>query len=104
MDDPPDSAPDTAIDAPAPGGAEDAEAELLAGLEADLAAVEEAMRSLDRIAADAGAGDAAAAQIASVVSADRFRDGAPVAHVDLTGEPPRSTTGGPPPAGRDHHG
>jgi hypothetical protein len=65
-----------------------AEAELLDALEADLASVEEAMRSLDRIAAEAGSGDgggeAAAAQIASVVSTRRFGVANPVAEVDLT--------------------
>ena len=62
----------------------EAEAELLEGLERDLAAVEEAMHTLDRIAADGVGGEAAAAQIAEVVSARRFPDGAPVATLDLT--------------------
>ncbi len=84
-----------------------AEAALLEDLEGDLAAVEEAMRSLDRIAAEAGGGEAAAAQIATVVSTARFPEAAPVAHVDLTGEPLRSKEGSgaalpgttPPPGG-----
>jgi hypothetical protein len=41
-------------------------------LEADLAAVESAMESLDRIAADEGPGPSRAAQIDAVVSARRF--------------------------------
>jgi hypothetical protein len=41
-------------------------------LEADLAAVESAMESLDRIAADEGPGPSRAAQIDAVVSAQRF--------------------------------
>ena len=57
---------------------------MLDGLEQDLAAVEEAMQTLDRITADGVGGDAAAAQITSVVSAERFPDGAPVLQVDLT--------------------
>ena len=60
------------------------DAELLDGLESDLVAVEEAMGTLDRIAADGVGGSAAAEQIASVVSAQRFPDGRPVTRVDLT--------------------
>jgi hypothetical protein len=41
-------------------------------LEADLAAVESAMESLDRIAADGDPGPSRAAQIDAVVSAERF--------------------------------
>ncbi len=63
----------------------DAEADVLDGLEQDLAAVTEAMQTLDRITAEGVGGDAAAAQITSVVSAERFPDGAPVIQVDLTG-------------------
>lgn len=41
-------------------------------LEADQAAVEAAMESLDRIVAEGGSGQAQAAQIDAVVSAERF--------------------------------
>jgi len=42
-------------------------------LEADLAAVASAMETLDRIVAESGEREGAAAEIAAVVSADRFR-------------------------------
>jgi hypothetical protein len=61
------------------------DAAVLESLEADLVAVEEAVHTLDRIAADGVGGVAAADQITSVVSAARFPDGAPVTEVDLTG-------------------
>ncbi|MFZ4517496.1 MAG: hypothetical protein ACOYOP_03855 [Microthrixaceae bacterium] len=48
--------------------------EVLEALEADLAAVEEALATLDRITAEGGDGAAAAAQVAAVVSAERFPD------------------------------
>lgn len=65
--------PDTA---PEPAGATDAahRPEVLEALEADLAAVEEALATLDRITADGGDGAAAAAQVAAVVSVERFPD------------------------------
>lgn len=65
-----------------PGEADDVE--VLAALEADLVAVEEAVQTLDRIAGDGIGGTAAAEQINSVVSAARFPGGAPVTEVDLT--------------------
>jgi hypothetical protein len=45
---------------------------LLSSLEADLAAVESALASLDRIAAGGPHGEEAAAQIAALVSSERF--------------------------------
>lgn len=53
-------------------GPGDADAALLAALEADLAAVESALVSLDRIAAEGTGGEAAASEIAELVSPERF--------------------------------
>lgn len=50
----------------------EAEVAVLDGLEQDLAAVEAAMATLDRIAAEGVGGDVAASQIDSVVSGERF--------------------------------
>lgn len=71
--------PELRTDEPAPSepaGVTDAahRPEVLDALEADLAAVEEALATLDRITAGGGDGAAAAAQVAAVVSAQRFPD------------------------------
>jgi hypothetical protein len=50
------------------------ETALLDQLEADLAAVELAIESLERVATDGRGGEDAASQIAAAVSVDRFGD------------------------------
>lgn len=45
---------------------------VLGALESDLAAVESALATLERIASEGPGGEAAAAQIAAVVSRERF--------------------------------
>lgn len=50
------------------------ELEVLDELEADLAAVELAIESLERVAVDGHGGEDAAAQIAAAVSVERFGD------------------------------
>lgn len=67
--------PTTAEPAPAAEGSRD-ELEVLDQLEADLAAVEQAIAGLDRVASEGLGGEAAADQIAAAVSVDRF--GGPV--------------------------
>lgn len=67
---------DTSDDLPTPGHsgeeADPGDEVQLAALEADLEAVASALSTLDRIAAEGPAGEAAAAEIAAVVSPERF--------------------------------
>jgi hypothetical protein len=70
--------------AEAPARPSDIDGDVLDGLEADLVAVEEAMASLDRIAADGSGGAGAAAQIDAVVSAERFPIDVDPPPIDLT--------------------
>lgn len=76
----PDAAdPDSAV--PASAGPEAAvvidELAILDQLEADLAAVEQAITTIDRITADGVGGDRAGAEIAAAVGLDRFGTGVP---------------------------
>jgi hypothetical protein len=65
--------PGTAAPAPAPAVDQpDDELVVLDQLEADLAAVEQAITTLEQVASDGIGGEQAAAQIAAAVSADRF--------------------------------
>lgn len=62
--------------APAAGGALHDELVVLDGLEADLAAVQAAIETIDRIAADdASTGERAASEISAAVSPERFGTG-----------------------------
>jgi hypothetical protein len=88
----PDAAIDRPTDDPAVGPEvsarpPDVDGDVLDGLEADLVAVEEALSSLDRIAADGSGGAGAAAQIDAVVSAGRFPVDTDPPPIDLTDGP-----------------
>jgi hypothetical protein len=72
------SAPDPAPSAGGPEPADHADDRLLDQLEADLAAVQSAIETIDRVAAEDLPGSVVADQITAVVSAERF-GGAPAA-------------------------